>query len=179
MTGLKLLGELVRVDHAKTVQYVLDYYDGASCSFGYGSGAAFRGYVLTTYQGVLMLQWLNALSAINATGVAAFVLSCQSIEDGGFLSFPDFVKSDIWSSWAALGCLTVLGRLDLLQAEFRVAKEPVWTGAEYPTTTSTLPTTPRLEDVLAVVLVITLGGTFGACLFLVWGRQKPGIGFGK
>jgi prenyltransferase beta subunit len=173
MTGLKLLGELARVDRATTEQYVLDYYDNGSCSFGYGSGAAFRGYVLTIYQGVLMLQWLNVLSTINATGTAAFVLSCQSPEDGGFLSFAGMPRSDIGSTWAALGCLTALGQLNLLQEAFTVAKEPVWTGAEYPTT-STPGTTLRPEDVLVIVLVVALAGTLGVCLFISLVRQKPG-----
>jgi len=102
---LAMLGQHFRLNREKTINFILQSYDPKSCSFGGPSGPDFRGYLHMTYQGLMALEMLGAIDRVNASGVAAFILSCQDSRHGGFLSFPQAPEAGVQACRAAHHCL--------------------------------------------------------------------------
>lgn len=164
---LSLCGGLGAIDVDLTASYIRGNYDAGEGSFGSG--------VFYTYSGCMSLNLLGRLSLINATRVAAYLLSSQRHRHGGFAVGPGIESEEIDSCWSALLCLSFLSLLPLLDEEFEVLEKPVWTGdGDTTTTTTTTPTTPPISITPAelVVLGIMVGAVvFFVALFLV--RESP------
>jgi hypothetical protein len=103
---------------------------------------------------VAVLKHLDKLDSINSTGVGAYVLACQSNRHGGFRVSPEAQDEDVRNSWAALKCLTTLNLVSLLDEEFTVLENPVWTGEDGTTTpTDTTPAVPLFPSPLELLLL--------------------------
>jgi prenyltransferase beta subunit len=155
---LAFCNRLSAIDANLTAGYVISYYNDLQHSFGNG--------VFYTSSAVAILSYLNKLDLINSTGVAAYVLACQSNKHGGFKVSPDAQDEDVRNSWAALTCLATLNLVSLLSEEFAVLESPVWTGDDGTTTpTNTAPAMPLLPSPLQLLLLAA--GTFMVALFVI------------
>ena len=166
VTVLALCDGLDGIDVDLTASFVMSHYNSTVCSFGYRSPSIFY-----TYSAVMTLKYLGRLYLVNTTGVAAFVLSCQSHKHGGFKARPDAERETVTSCRNAVLCLSALDLLSLLDEEFAVEEEPEWTGDEE-TPTTTTPTTTftvGLSDVGVFLLVVA--GVALAVLLMVMAVQ--------
>jgi prenyltransferase beta subunit len=143
---LAFCNRLTAINASLTASYVLSYYDDVQHSFGHG--------VFYTSSAVAVLKHLDKLDSINSTGVGAYVLACQSNRHGGFRVSPEAQDEDVRNSWVALKCLTTLNLVSLLDEEFTVLENPVWTGEDGTTTpTDTTPAVPLFPSPLELLLL--------------------------
>ena len=116
---LDYLGELKNVDKNGITEFILSQWDNET-------GSVPDGTIVDTERAVWSLYLLNELDQVDINATIEWVLSCQSMEHGGFLHYPDGESIDERLEWtrAAVHILYLLDQLDVLDVQFSVYARP-------------------------------------------------------